>query len=82
MEYHLKNRQQVEDFMKNEVLTSSEAQEILEVNKQRMSKLHTDGRVSPIKKVGKTVLFLKSDIEQLKKDLEEGRKKYRPYEEN
>ncbi|MES9767598.1 DNA-binding protein [Bacillus altitudinis] len=80
MEYHLKNRQQVEDFMKNEVLTSSEAQEILNVNKQRMSKLHTDGRVSPIKKVGKIVLFLKSDIDQLKKDLEEGRKKYRPYE--
>lgn len=80
MEYHLKNRQQVEDFMKNEVLTSAEAQEILEVNKQRMSKLHTDGRVSPIKKVGKTVLFLKSDIEQLKKELEIGRKKYRPFE--
>lgn len=80
MEYHLKNRQQVEDFMKNEVLTSSEAQEILEVNKQRMSKLHTDGRVSPIKKLGKTVLFLKSDIEQLKKELEIGRKKYRPFE--
>ncbi|WP_456265673.1 MULTISPECIES: DNA-binding protein [unclassified Bacillus (in: firmicutes)] len=80
MEYHLQNRQQVEDFMKNEVLTSLEAQEILNVNKQRMSKLHTDGRVIPIKKVGKTVLFLKSDIEQLKKDLEEGRKKYRPYE--
>lgn len=81
MEYHLKNRQQVEDFMKNEVLTSSEAQEILNVNKQRMSKLHTDDRIRPIKKVGKTVLFLKSDIEQLKKDLEEGRKKYRPYAE-
>ncbi|MDX5485504.1 DNA-binding protein [Bacillus pumilus] len=80
MEYHLKNRQQVEDFMKNEVLTSSESQEILNVNKQRMSKLHTDGRVSPIKKVGKIVLFLKSDIEQLKKELEEGRKKYRPFE--
>ncbi|BBP87505.1 hypothetical protein BsIDN1_11230 [Bacillus safensis] len=52
MEYHLKNRQQVEDFIQNEVLTSSEAQEILEINKQRMSKLHTDGRVSPKKKSG------------------------------
>ncbi|GLF91035.1 hypothetical protein Saga11_22940 [Bacillus safensis] len=78
MEYHLKNRQEVEDFVMNELLTSSEAQELLNVNKQRMSKLHTDGRVRSIKKVGKTVLFLKSDIEQLKIDLEEGRKKYRP----
>ncbi|MGG0619757.1 helix-turn-helix domain-containing protein [Bacillus altitudinis] len=78
MEYHLKNRQEVEDFVMNELLTSSEAQELLNVNKQRMSKLHADGRIRSIKKVGKTVLFLKSDIDQLKIDLEEGRKKYRP----
>ncbi|MEH6900279.1 helix-turn-helix domain-containing protein [Bacillus safensis] len=80
MEYHLKNRQQVEDFIHNEVLTSTEAQEILEVNKQRMSKLLKDGRLKPIKRVGKISLFLKSDMDQLKKELEEGRKKYRPYE--
>ncbi|WP_426005383.1 helix-turn-helix domain-containing protein [Bacillus sp. DWP3-1] len=81
MEYHLKNRQQVEDFMKNEVLTSSEAQEILKINKQRMSQLINNDRIQPIKRVGKTTLFLKSDIVLLKKDLEEGRKKFRPYEE-
>lgn len=80
MEYHLKNRQQVEDFIQNEVLTSSEAQEILNVNKQRMSKLLKDGRLQPIKKVGKTSLFLKSDIKYFKKELEESRKKYRPFE--
>lgn len=81
MEYHLKNRQQVEDFIQNEVLTSSEAQEILEINKQRMSKLLNNGRIQPIKRVGKTTLFLKSDVVLLKKDLEEGRKKFRPYDE-
>ncbi|MEY8844109.1 helix-turn-helix domain-containing protein [Bacillus safensis] len=80
MVYHLKNRQQVEDFIQNEVLTSSEAQEILEVNKQRMSQLLKNDRIRPIKRVGKTTLFLKSDIVLLKKDLEEGRKKFRPYD--
>ncbi|QEO61618.1 helix-turn-helix domain-containing protein [Bacillus altitudinis] len=80
MEYHLKNRQQVEDFIQNEVLTSTEAQEILEVNKQRMSKLIKDGRLQPIKRVGKITLFLKLDIDQFKKELLEGRKKYRPFE--
>ncbi|WP_407969071.1 helix-turn-helix domain-containing protein [Bacillus altitudinis] len=81
MEYHLKNRQQVEDFVMNEVLTSSEAQEFLNVNKQRMSKLLNNDRIQPIKRVGKTTLFLKSDVVLLKKDLEEGRKKFRPYDE-
>ncbi|MBR0592077.1 MULTISPECIES: helix-turn-helix domain-containing protein [Bacillus] len=80
MEYHLKNRQQVEDFIQNEVLTSTEVQELLNVNKQRISKLLKDGRLQPIKKVGKTSLFLKSDIKCLKKELEETRKKYGPFE--
>ncbi|WP_345822050.1 DNA-binding protein [Bacillus pumilus] len=81
MEYHLKNRQQVEDFIQNEVLTSTETQEFLNVNKQRMSKLLNNDRIQPIKRVGKTTLFLKSDVVLLKKDLEEGRKKFRPYDE-
>ncbi|MEW4192231.1 helix-turn-helix domain-containing protein [Bacillus altitudinis] len=80
MEYHLTNRQQVEDFVVNEVLTPLEVQEVLNVNRQRISQLLNNGRLKPIKKIGKTTLFLKSDIELLKKDLEEGRKKYRPYE--
>jgi len=80
MEYHLKNRKQVEDFIQNEVFTSTEAQEILNVNRQRMSKLFEDGRIQPMKKTGRVTLFLKNEVEQLKRDLEEGRKKYRPYD--
>ncbi|KKK10329.1 helix-turn-helix domain-containing protein [Bacillus sp. L_1B0_12] len=78
MEYHLKNRQQVEDFVQNEVLTSSEAREILNVNRQRLSKLIEDGRIQPLKKTGKVTLFLKNDINQLKAELEK-RIKYRPF---
>lgn len=80
MEYHLTNRQQVEDFVVNEVLTSLEVQEVLNVNRQRISQLLNNGRLKPIKKIGKTTLFLKSDIKRLEKELGESRKKYRPFE--
>ncbi|MDA1478263.1 helix-turn-helix domain-containing protein [Bacillus changyiensis] len=80
MEFHLKSRQDVEDFIENEVLGASEAQEILNVNKQRLSKLIKDGRIKPIKKIGQLNLLFRSDVIQLKQELEAGRKKYRPYE--
>ncbi|MCY8123333.1 DNA-binding protein, partial [Bacillus spizizenii] len=39
MEFHLRGRQEVEDFIHNEVLSTTEVAEILDVNKQRMSAL-------------------------------------------
>lgn len=80
MEYHFKNRQQVEEFIQNEVLTSAEAQELLNVNRQRLSKLIEEGRILPVKKEGRVTLFIRSDVDRLKVDLEVGRRKYRPYE--
>ncbi|MBT2627192.1 helix-turn-helix domain-containing protein [Bacillus sp. ISL-32] len=80
MEYHLKSRQEVEDFIKNEVLTTPEAQEILGVSTTRISQLISNGKLTPIKKLRGVSLFLRSDIEQKKKELEESRKKYRPYD--
>ncbi|MGM0748798.1 MAG: DNA-binding protein [Bacillota bacterium] len=80
MEYHLRGRQEVEDFIKTEVLSTTEASEILGVNKQRMSKLIIDKRMIPVKKIGTTKLFLRHDVENLKKELE-ANKKYRPHNE-
>ncbi|MGE0912410.1 helix-turn-helix domain-containing protein [Bacillus atrophaeus] len=80
MEYHLRGRQEVEDFIKSEVLSTTEASEILEVNKQRMSKLIKEKRVIAVKKIGMTNLFLRQDVENLKKELE-ANKKYRPHNE-
>ncbi|MCY9159421.1 helix-turn-helix domain-containing protein [Bacillus atrophaeus] len=80
MEYHLKSRQEVEDFIKTEVLTTPEAKEILGVSTTRISQLISDGKLTPIKKLRGVSLFLRSDIEQKKKELEESRKKYRPYD--
>ncbi|MDF4193895.1 MULTISPECIES: helix-turn-helix domain-containing protein [Bacillus] len=80
MEYHLKSRKEVEDFIKTEVLTTSEAKEILGVTTTRMSQLISGGKLTPIKKLRGVSLFLRSDIERKKKELEESRKKYRPYD--
>ncbi|AKQ71794.1 MULTISPECIES: helix-turn-helix domain-containing protein [Bacillus] len=81
MEYHLKSRQEVEDFIRHEVLTTKEAAELLEVNRSRMSQLVNGGKLKPVKKMSGISLFLRSDVEEKKKELEAGRKKYRPYDE-
>ncbi|MEG7335689.1 helix-turn-helix domain-containing protein [Bacillus sp. 0102A] len=81
MEYHLKSRQEVEDFIRREVLTTNEAAELLGVNRARMSQLISSGKLNPIKKLRGISLFLRTDLEEKKKELEAGRKKYRPYDE-
>ncbi|MCY9166000.1 helix-turn-helix domain-containing protein [Bacillus atrophaeus] len=81
MEYHLKSRQEVEDFIRREVLTTNEAAELLGVNRARISQLIRNGKLNPIKKLSGISLFLRTDLEEKKKELEAGRKKYRPYDE-
>lgn len=80
LEYNLKNRQEVEDFVRNEVLTTSESQEILDVTRQRMYQLISSGKLIPVKKLRGESLFLRHDIEEKKKELEASRKKFRPYD--
>ncbi|MCY7952152.1 helix-turn-helix domain-containing protein [Bacillus inaquosorum] len=80
MEYHLKSRQEVEDFIRREVLTTNEAAELLGVKRARISQLIGSGKLIPVKKLSGISLFLRSDLEEKKKELEAGRKKYRPYD--
>ncbi|MCY8247517.1 helix-turn-helix domain-containing protein [Bacillus inaquosorum] len=81
MEYHLKSRQEVEDFIRREVLTTNEAAELLGVKRARISQLIGSGKLIPVKKLSGISLFLRTDLEEKKKELEAGRKKYRPYDE-
>jgi hypothetical protein len=80
LEYHLKNRKEVERFIIEEVLTTSEAMKVLGITRSRMSQLISDGKLIPVKKLRGDSLFLRKDIEEKKKELEERRKKYRPYD--
>ncbi|SCV40945.1 hypothetical protein [Bacillus spizizenii] len=41
----------------------------------------TSGKLKPVKKVGTVALFLLGHVQVFKKELEAGRKKYRPYDE-
>lgn len=80
MQFHLNSREEVEHFIKNEVLTSSETQEVLEISRARLNKMVTDGKLNPVKKLPGISLFLRRDVEEKKKELGALRKKYRPYD--
>ncbi len=80
MKYHLNSKEEVDNFIRNEVLITAEAMEILGVNRSRMSALIKAGKLSPIKKLGNVSIFLKADIEAKKEELEELRAKFRPYD--
>lgn len=81
VKYHLNSREEVENFIRNEVLTTPEAMEILEISRVRMSAMIKAGKLVPIKKLGNVSLFLRKDIAEKKKELEVLRAKYRPYDE-
>lgn len=80
MKYHLNSREEVDNFIRNEVLITAEAMEILGVNRSRMSALIKAGKLTPIKKLGNVSIFFKADIEAKKEELEELRAKFRPYD--
>ncbi|KAB2439803.1 helix-turn-helix domain-containing protein [Bacillus luti] len=80
MKYHLNSKEEVDNFVRNEVLITAEAMEILGVNRSRMSALIKAGKLTPIKKLGNVSIFLKADIEAKKEELEELRTKFRPYD--
>jgi len=80
MKYHLNSKEEVDNFIRNEVLITAEAMEILDVNRSRMSALIKAGKLIPIKKLGNVSIFLKADIEAKKEELEELRAKFRPYD--
>ncbi|MCM2674114.1 helix-turn-helix domain-containing protein [Alkalicoccobacillus plakortidis] len=75
------NRSELELFIQNELLTTNEAMQILGVSRARMNSMQKEGKLTPVKNVGKTVLYLLSDIEERKKEQDILRKKYRPYDE-
>ncbi|EOQ08294.1 helix-turn-helix domain-containing protein [Bacillus cereus] len=79
MKYNLNSRQEVEDFVRNEVLTAPEAIEILGITRARMSQLIKQGKITPVKKLDKVSLFLRADVEEKRKELVVLREKYQPY---
>ncbi|MED3536228.1 DNA-binding protein [Bacillus anthracis] len=67
-------------FIREEVLTTPEAIEVLGVSRARLSHLIKKGKINPVKKLGCVSLFLKDDVIAKREELELLRVKYRPYE--
>ncbi|QPW51905.1 helix-turn-helix domain-containing protein (plasmid) [Bacillus thuringiensis] len=67
-------------FIKEQVLTTPEAIEVLGVSRARLSHLIKKGKITPVKKLGCVSLFLKDDVITKQEELELLRVKYRPYE--
>ncbi|MED3395506.1 helix-turn-helix domain-containing protein [Bacillus wiedmannii] len=65
-------------FIKEHVLTTPEAIELLGISHSGMSNMIKSGKIVPIKKLGCVSLFLKSDLEKKKEELIVLRKKYQP----
>ncbi|HDR4901623.1 TPA: helix-turn-helix domain-containing protein [Bacillus cereus] len=70
----------VRQWVRDNVLTTPEAIEYLGISRARLSHMIKNGKIIPVKKLGCVSLFLKFDLIQKKSELEELRKKYRPYE--
>lgn len=68
------------EFIVNEVLTTPEAIEFLEISRARLSAMIKNGKIIPVKKLGCVSLFLKYDLIEKREELMALRKKYRPYE--
>ncbi|MBG9539438.1 DNA-binding protein [Bacillus thuringiensis] len=76
--YIINSREELQSFLKDEILTSEEARKVLIISKQRMSQLLAESRIIPISKVGQVNLYWRKDVELLKQELVQSRKKYRP----
>lgn len=65
-------------WVHDNVMTTPEAIEILGVSRSRLSHLIRNGKITPIKKLGCTSLFLKSDLEKKLEELIILRAKFQP----
>ncbi|KGX88220.1 helix-turn-helix domain-containing protein [Pontibacillus litoralis] len=79
MAYHFESTDELLTFLNRELLSAAEAAEILDVSKARIGHLMKSGKLQPAKDQPK--VFLKSVILDKKEELNELRKKYRPYDE-
>ena len=72
-----------EGFLKwavENILTTTEVEELLGASKQAVRQSVKNGKLSPLKEVGRVNLYLKEDVLHRKKELNSLLKKYRPYD--
>jgi len=60
--YCFQNKEDLANFIANEVINTSEAIEILGCSRQYLNKLVKAGKLTPIKEMSRDRIFFKSDI--------------------
>lgn len=78
-DYYIMEKFDLNKFVMEEVLTSTECIELIGITRARLSSLIKTKKITPIKKAG-IQLYLKQDMLKKKAELEELRRRYRPYE--
>ncbi|EJS14935.1 hypothetical protein IKS_01594 [Bacillus cereus VDM062] len=68
----------IHQWVRENVFTTPETIEYLGISRARLSHMIKNGKIVPIKKLGCTSIFLKSDLEKKLKELTALRLKYRP----
>ncbi|HFK1791171.1 TPA: helix-turn-helix domain-containing protein [Bacillus pacificus] len=68
----------IRQWVHDNVYTTPEAIKYLEISRARLSHMIRNGKIVPVKKLGCTSIFLKSDLEKKKEELKVLRLKYRP----
>ncbi|PGS29441.1 DNA-binding protein [Bacillus cereus] len=68
----------IHQWVYDNVYTTPEALSYLGVSRSRLSRMIKDGKITPIKKLGCTSLFLKADLEKKLEELIILRAKFQP----
>ncbi|SFP17238.1 DNA-processing protein DprA [Salibacterium halotolerans] len=68
--FNFKNTKELKNFLYDEILIASEALIILGITSQRLHQFIKSGRIEPIKKTKAGTLYLKSEIYELKNELD------------
>lgn len=78
MKYKFNSTEELIAFLRDNLLSTNEVTEILNVSKARVGQMVRDGKLFVIKEQPK--IFLKESIMERKREQDELRKKYRPYD--
>ncbi|MEN2765692.1 helix-turn-helix domain-containing protein [Ornithinibacillus xuwenensis] len=80
MRYTSKTKDDFIVAVQNEVMTTSEVIEALDITRQSLYSLVKRGKLNPIKEVSRDKLFLREDVEERKQAAKSLQEKYRPYD--
>jgi predicted DNA-binding transcriptional regulator AlpA len=62
MKYNFNSREELEQFIQNELINTAEVMQILNCSRQNVFDLIKRGKLKPVKETPKERLFFKSDI--------------------